>query len=162
MTLQQMIGLYSNVGQRWYQCTFLFLFFFITRIYYNQSCTMIITIQFYRISIPHPQHMPPTPKLSPLETISFFKVCESVSVLQRNFFFFFSFQATPQHMEFPGQGSDPGRSHDQSHSCNNARSLIYCTGPGIEQASQLSQEATSLIAAQRELPHSFEQIAYKL
>ena len=34
---------------------------------------MIITIQFYRISIPHPWSIPPPPKLSPLETISFSK-----------------------------------------------------------------------------------------
>ena len=34
---------------------------------------MIITIQFYRISIPQPQRIPPPPTLSPLETISFSK-----------------------------------------------------------------------------------------
>ena len=42
-------------------------------IYYIYSCTMITTIQFYRIFIPHPQPIPPTPKLFPLETISFSK-----------------------------------------------------------------------------------------
>ena len=34
---------------------------------------MIITIQFYRISIPYPQRIPALPKLSPLETLSFSK-----------------------------------------------------------------------------------------
>ena len=34
---------------------------------------MITTIQFYRISIPHPQRIRPPPKLSPLETVSFSK-----------------------------------------------------------------------------------------
>ena len=34
---------------------------------------MIITIQFYRISIPQPQRIPLPPKLSPLETVSFSK-----------------------------------------------------------------------------------------
>ena len=34
---------------------------------------MIITIQFYRISIPQPKDIPPPPKLSPLETISISK-----------------------------------------------------------------------------------------
>ena len=34
---------------------------------------MIITIQFYRISNPQPQHIPPPPKLSPLETMGFSK-----------------------------------------------------------------------------------------
>ena len=34
---------------------------------------MIITTQFYRISIPQSQRIPPPPKLFPLETISFSK-----------------------------------------------------------------------------------------
>ena len=41
---------------------------------------MIITIQFYRISIPQPKHILPPPKLSPPETISF-----SMSVSQHLF-----------------------------------------------------------------------------
>ena len=41
---------------------------------------MIITIQFYRISIPQPQHITPPPKLSLLDTISFSK---SVSQLMQ-------------------------------------------------------------------------------
>ena len=41
---------------------------------------MIITIQFYRISIPQPKHIPRPIKLSPPETISF-----SVSVSQHLF-----------------------------------------------------------------------------
>ena len=49
-------------------------FFFITQwIYYIFSCAMILTTQFYRISIPQPKHIPQIPKLSPLETISFLK-----------------------------------------------------------------------------------------
>ena len=32
---------------------------------------MSITIQFYRNSIPQPQRIPPPPKLSPLEIVSF-------------------------------------------------------------------------------------------
>jgi len=40
-------------------------------IYHTCSCAMIITIQFHRISIPQPKHIPPLPKLSPLETTSF-------------------------------------------------------------------------------------------
>ena len=31
---------------------------------------MIITIRFYRISIPQPQRVPPRPELSPLGTVS--------------------------------------------------------------------------------------------
>ena len=44
---------------------------------------MMITIQFYKISIPQPQHIPPHPELFPLETISFSKSV-SQSVLQRS------------------------------------------------------------------------------
>ena len=48
------------------------------------SRTMIITVQFSRISIPHAQCIPPPPKLTPLETLSFSKtvsqylVCKEV------------------------------------------------------------------------------------
>ena len=54
-------------------------FFFITQwIYYIYSCTMIITIQFYRISIPQPQCILQPPELSPLETISFSSLWVSI------------------------------------------------------------------------------------
>ena len=43
------------------------------------------------------------------------------------FFFFF---ATPQHMVFPGQGSDQSHSFDLSHSCGNARSPTHCASLG--------------------------------
>ena len=55
------------------------------------------------------------------------------------FFFFFPFLAAPQHVEFPGQGSDPTHSRDLSHTCCNTRSLSHCAG--IEPASQLPQDA---------------------
>ena len=47
---------------------------------------MIITIQFYSISIPHPQRIPPAQTPQPLSfgNHKFCKVCESVSVLQRS------------------------------------------------------------------------------
>ena len=45
---------------------------------------MIITLQFYRISIPQPQRIPPPPELSPLEIV-FQSLL--VSVLQRSSFF---------------------------------------------------------------------------
>ena len=52
---------------------------------YIFSCTVIITTKFYSISNPNPQCIPP------LQTVSFgnrkfFKVCGSVSVLQRSSF----------------------------------------------------------------------------
>ena len=58
---------------------------------------MIITIQFCRISIPHPQGIPPPPKLSPLETISFSKsvsqylFCKEVHCVLFYFLFIYLF-----------------------------------------------------------------------
>ena len=60
-------------------------------------------------------------------------------------FFFFSFLATLQPMQIPGQGSD------LCHGCGNARSLTHGAGPGIEPASQHSRDAADAIATQQEL-----------
>ena len=68
---------------------------------------------------------------------------------------FFFFLATPQHMEFPGQGSDLCHSCNLSHSCSNTRSLTRYAGTGIEFATQCSQEAPDPIASQWELPQWF-------
>ena len=62
----------QSIGKR--EFTWNTVVFFITQwIYYIYSCTMIITIQFYRISIPQPQHIPLFLKRSALETVSFSK-----------------------------------------------------------------------------------------
>ena len=62
---------------------FKWVYFYITQwIDYIYSCTMIITNQFYNISIQNPQH--PHPPTSLLWKHKFFKVCESVSVLQKS------------------------------------------------------------------------------
>ena len=45
-------------------------------------------------------------------------------------YFFFSFLATPRHMEFPGQGSDPSHSCYLNCSFSNAGSLTHCAGLG--------------------------------
>ena len=47
--------------------------------------------------------------------------------------FLFSFLAARQHVEFPGQGSDPSHSCDLS--CGNTRSLTLCAWLGIEPVS---------------------------
>ena len=47
----------------------------------------------------------------------------------------FFFLATLQHMEFPGQRSDPSHSCDLSCSCGSARSLTHAARPGIEPVS---------------------------
>ena len=57
-----------------------FFFLLLKWIYHIFSCIMIITIQFHRISIPQPRHIPPPHKLSPSETVSF-----SMSVSQHVF-----------------------------------------------------------------------------
>ena len=49
------------------------LFLLLNEFYYIYSCIMIITTQFYSISIPNPQLIPPPPNLPHLETISFSK-----------------------------------------------------------------------------------------
>ena len=63
--------------------------------------------------------------------------------------------AVPWHMEFPDHGSDPSRSHDLCHSCASPGSLTHCAGPGMEPASQGSQDTTDPVAPQRELPTLF-------
>ena len=49
-----------------------FIFLLFNEFYYIYSCTMIITTQFYSISILNPQPIPPCPNLSPLEIVKFF------------------------------------------------------------------------------------------
>ena len=68
------------------------------------------------------------------------------------FCFSFSFLTTPQHMEFPGQGSDPSRGCNLSHSCSNTGSLTHCAGPGIKPVTQCSQDAADPVVPQQELP----------
>ena len=68
-------------------------------------------------------------------------------------FFSSSFLATPQHMEFPGQGSYPSHSYDPSHSCSNAGSPTHCARPVIEPATQSSQDAANPVVPQQELHH---------
>ena len=53
-------------------------------------------------------------------------------------------------MEFPGQGSDPSHSCDLS--CGNAGSLTHSAGPGMEPASQGSQDATDPVVPQQRSP----------
>ena len=64
---------------------------------------------------------------------------------------FFSILATPQHMEFPGQGSHLSCSWTLSCSWGNAGSLTHYAGPGIEPASQCSRDTTNPIGPQWEL-----------
>ena len=68
------------------------------------------------------------------------------------FSFFFFFLAAPWRMEFRGQVSDLSHSHDLSHSCGNARSLIHCVRLGIEPVSQCTQGTDNPAAPQWELP----------
>ena len=49
-----------------------------------------------------------------------------------------------------GKGSDPRCTCNLGCSCGNAGSLAQCAGPGMEPASQCTQDASDLIAPQRE------------
>ena len=64
-------------------------------------------------------------------------------------FFYFSFLAALQHMELPGQGSDPCCSHGLCRS--NTGSLTHCAGLGIDPATQWSRDAADPTAPQQEL-----------
>ena len=57
-------------------------------------------------------------------------------------------------MEFPGQGSDLGHRHKLSLSYSNSRFLTHSSRPGIEPASQRSQDAANLVVPQQELQSS--------
>ena len=59
------------------------------------------------------------------------------------FFSFFLFLAAQRHMELLGHESDLSHTRDLSRSCNNARSLTHCVGPGIKPVSQRSQDTTT-------------------
>ena len=61
---------------------------------------------------------------------------------------FFSFLATPRHLELPGQGSDPSHNCDLSH--GNAKSLTHCARLRTEDSSQRSQDP---VGPQREFLH---------
>ena len=60
---------------------------------------------------------------------------------------FFFFWSTPQHMEFPGQGSDPSC----SCSCSHAGSLNHCAGWGIEPAPLHCRDTANHLVPQWEL-----------
>ena len=61
------------------------------------------------------------------------------------------FLPTPWYTEFLDQGSDLSCSCNLNCSCSNAGSLTHCAGPGIEPASQSSQDATDPAVPQEEL-----------
>ena len=58
------------------------------------------------------------------------------------------------HMEFPGQRSDPSHNFDPSHSGGTVRSLTHRARPGIEPASQGSQDTANPVVSQLELPNT--------
>ena len=57
-------------------------------------------------------------------------------------FFFFFFLAAPQHMEFPGQGSELSCSFDLHCRCSHSGSLTHCAWLGIEPTSQRCRDTT--------------------
>ena len=79
----------------------------------------------------------------------FFKVLHELQSL-----FFFFFLAAPRPMEFPGQGSDPSRSHDLRHRCGNTGSLTThcnCDGSNLRHSSPKTQSSQD--KANPSVPH---------
>ena len=68
--------------------TYIYIYLFpflklLNEFYHIYSCTMVMTAQFYSISIPNPQFiLHPQPVL--FRNHKFFEVCESISVMQRS------------------------------------------------------------------------------
>ena len=79
---------------------------------------------------------------------SFFLLCGGVFFC---LFSFFSFLASPCHLELPGQESDLSHSCDLCCSCGNTRSLTYRARPGIKPASQCCRDTDNLFVPQQEL-----------
>ena len=108
------------------------------------------------LSLPHPPNVVISQmglKSSPISLLLNY-VCEIRFIFYgktRNIYLFFSFWATPRHMEFLDQGSDLSRSLCLSCRCSSAGSLTRCAGPGIEPVSQHPQDAANPVAAQWEL-----------
>ena len=67
------------------------------------------------------------------------------------FCFVFSFLATSQHMEFPGQGSYPSHSCYLHCRCGNVRSLTHCANPAIEPVTWCCRDTAEPTAPQWEL-----------
>ena len=71
----------------------------------------------------------------------------------KNFFkLIFLLLATLQHVEFPGQGSDPSCSRCLLCKCSNTRSLTHCARLGIEPVPQHRRDAIDSAALQQEVP----------
>ena len=68
--------------------------------------------------------------------------------------FFFSFVATPWHMESLGKESNLSCSCDVHHISGNATFLTHCAGLGIKPASQCSRDAANPVAPQQENSYS--------
>lgn len=68
---------------------------------------------------------------------------------------FFSFFAPPPRRpciwSFPAKDQIQGSGHDLSHICSNAGSFTHCSGPGIEPATQHSQDTPYSLVPKREL-----------
>ena len=65
--------------------------------------------------------------------------------------FLFSFFGYPMAYGAPRWGSNPSSSCNLNWSCGNPRSLNHCDRPGIEPASQCSQDIADPLVPQREL-----------
>ena len=123
---------------------------------YNTVLLTIITMLYIR-----------SPKLTKLVTESLYSLnISSKCLLQAHslvpgkhhstlwfyeFDILFFISGHPMAYGVPGPGSDPSHSCHLSHSSSNTRSLTHCRGPGVEPASQCSQDAADPVVPHWEL-----------
>ena len=86
-------------------------------------------------------------------TVSHEPDCQQSLIIEHSLkFLFFPCLAALQHMEFPGQRSDPSHSCNLCHSCGNARSTgVHCARSGIKPMSQCSRDVADPVVSQCEL-----------
>lgn len=71
------------------------------------------------------------------------------AILSKHVFLFFVFFASPQHMQFPGQGSDPSRSCEWHCSCGKARFFTQYAELGIKPESQTCRDTGDPVSPQQ-------------
>ena len=148
---------------------FYFIFWITQWIYYIYSCTMIITIQFYRISIPQPQCTPHCPNSLLWKPCVFQSLRVSISPAKKYIPSFYQIwydkiwsqtrgvEARPKENKGGSESGWGGASPSSRAplSCGNTGSLAHCTGLGIQPATPQGHTGPLTHHATGEPPPSF-------